>query len=97
METLLALPEGGEWIVLLVVVVLLFGANRLPELTRNTARALVELKKVTREAELDPKPQELAANERTEAVAPPADHAAPVGEHPAPATSPTTPQQPPSN
>ncbi|WP_432946585.1 twin-arginine translocase TatA/TatE family subunit [Kribbella sp. CA-253562] len=64
METLLALPEGGEWIVLLVVVVLLFGANRLPELTRNTARALIELKKVTREAEHAPTPQELPASER---------------------------------
>jgi sec-independent protein translocase protein TatA len=64
METLLALPEGGEWIVLLVVVVLLFGANRLPELTRNTARALIELKKVTRETEHAPTPQELTAEER---------------------------------
>ncbi|GAB3833023.1 twin-arginine translocase TatA/TatE family subunit [Kribbella italica] len=64
METLLALPEGGEWIVLLVVVVLLFGANRLPELTRNTARALVELKKITREAKLDPSPVEPTAEER---------------------------------
>lgn len=47
MVSLLALPEGGEWIVLLVIVVFLFGAKKLPELTRNTARALVEFKKVT--------------------------------------------------
>ncbi len=65
METLLALPEGGEWIVRLVVVVLLFGANRLPDLTRNTAKALIELKKVTREAKLDPAPQELPAEQRS--------------------------------
>ena len=69
METLLALPEGGEWIVLLIVVVLLFGANRLPELTRNTARALVELKKITREAEQPPIPPEPSAAERAEAAA----------------------------
>ena len=41
----LALPEGGEWIVILVIVVLLFGAKKLPELTRNTARAMKEFDK----------------------------------------------------
>jgi sec-independent protein translocase protein TatA len=41
----LALPEGGEWIVILVIVVLLFGAKKLPELTRNTARAMKEFEK----------------------------------------------------
>lgn len=46
MVSMLALPEGGEWIVLLVIVVLLFGAKKLPELTRNTAKALVEFKKI---------------------------------------------------
>ena len=47
MVPLLALPEGGEWIVLLVIVLLLFGSKKLPELTRNSARALVEFRKVT--------------------------------------------------
>lgn len=47
MVSMLALPEGGEWIVLLVIVVLLFGAKKLPELTRNTAKALVEFKKIS--------------------------------------------------
>ncbi|TDO47593.1 sec-independent protein translocase protein TatA [Kribbella sp. VKM Ac-2571] len=41
----LALPEGGEWIVILVIVVLLFGAKKLPELTRNAARAMKEFEK----------------------------------------------------
>jgi sec-independent protein translocase protein TatA len=45
----LALPEGGEWIVILVIVVLLFGAKKLPELTRNTARALKEFEKARHE------------------------------------------------
>ncbi len=45
MVSLLALPEGGEWIVILVIVVLLFGSKKLPELTRNAARALNEFKK----------------------------------------------------
>lgn len=51
MASLLALPEGGEWIILLVVVVFLFGANKLPDLTRNAAKALVEFRKVTAKGE----------------------------------------------
>jgi sec-independent protein translocase protein TatA len=45
MVPVLALPEGGEWIVILVIVVLLFGAKKLPELTRNAARAMKEFEK----------------------------------------------------
>ena len=56
MVSLLALPEGGEWVVILVIVVLLFGAKKLPELTKNAARAMVEFKKVTN-GEDDDKPQ----------------------------------------
>jgi sec-independent protein translocase protein TatA len=41
----LALPEGGEWIVILVIVVLLFGAKKLPELTKNAAKAMKEFEK----------------------------------------------------
>jgi len=51
----LALPEGGEWIVILVIVVLLFGAKKLPELTKNAARAMNEFKKV-QNGEDDEKP-----------------------------------------
>ena len=47
MASLLALPEGGEWIVLLVIVVLIFGANKLPDLTRNAAKALNEFRKLS--------------------------------------------------
>ena len=52
----LALPEGGEWIVILVIVVLLFGANKLPELTRNAARAMKEFDKA-RNGDDEPGPQ----------------------------------------
>ncbi|MFD7154715.1 twin-arginine translocase TatA/TatE family subunit [Kribbella sp. NPDC059898] len=45
MVPVLALPEGGEWIVILVIVVLLFGAKKLPELTRNAAKAMKEFEK----------------------------------------------------
>lgn len=59
---LLAMPEGGEWIVLLIIVVLLFGAGKLPELTRNTAHALVEFRKATG-SEPDDSPSPPAADE----------------------------------
>ena len=45
------MPAGGEWVVILIVVVLLFGANKLPELTRGAAQALKEFKKVQEEDE----------------------------------------------
>ncbi|MFI7064469.1 twin-arginine translocase TatA/TatE family subunit [Kribbella sp. NPDC050124] len=47
MVPLLELPQGGEWVVILIIVVLLFGAKKLPELSRNAARAMVEFKKAT--------------------------------------------------
>jgi sec-independent protein translocase protein TatA len=33
------MPGGWEWVILLVVVVLLFGAKRLPELARSVGRS----------------------------------------------------------
>jgi len=53
----LALPEGGEWIVILVIVVLLFGAKKLPELTRNTARAMKEFDKARHGDDDETRPQ----------------------------------------
>lgn len=34
------MPQGGEWLVILAIVVLLFGAAKLPELARGGGRAL---------------------------------------------------------
>jgi sec-independent protein translocase protein TatA len=55
----LELPQGGEWIVILVIVVLLFGAKKLPELSRNAARALNEFNKAR--SEDDEKPAQVTA------------------------------------
>ncbi|MEV6413129.1 twin-arginine translocase TatA/TatE family subunit [Kribbella sp. NPDC051718] len=57
MASLLALPEGGEWSVLLVIVVLIFGANKLPDLTRNVGKALVEFRKLSEKPDPQDKPQ----------------------------------------
>jgi sec-independent protein translocase protein TatA len=39
------MPGGSEWIVILVIVVLLFGAKKLPELGGSVGRSIKEFKK----------------------------------------------------
>ena len=43
------LPAGQEWIWILLVIVLLFGAKKLPELARGLGRSLGEFKKAKAE------------------------------------------------
>ena len=43
----------GELIIILVVVLLLFGAKRLPDLARGVAKSIHEFKKASREAETE--------------------------------------------
>ena len=50
----LQLPQGMEWVILIVVVVvLIFGARKIPELARSVGRASGEFKKGQREAALE--------------------------------------------
>ena len=50
----LQIPRGMEWVILvIVVVVLIFGARKIPELARSVGRASGEFKKGKREAELE--------------------------------------------
>ena len=67
MVPLLELPQGGEWIVILVIVVLLFGAKKLPELSRNAARAMNEFNKARNE-DTDPEVKAEAAGSRPESA-----------------------------
>lgn len=39
------LPNGMEWIILLVVILLLFGGKKIPELMRGVGRGVGELQK----------------------------------------------------
>ncbi|GAB3933477.1 hypothetical protein GCM10029976_040860 [Kribbella albertanoniae] len=50
----LEMPAGGEWVVIFIVVFLLFGAKRVPELTRSVAQAMKEFKKIQKEDETPP-------------------------------------------
>ena len=51
-ESLLAwgMPGGGELIIIFVIILLLFGAKRLPELARSLGQAKKEFQKATKEA-----------------------------------------------
>jgi sec-independent protein translocase protein TatA len=43
----------GEWLIILLVVLLLFGASRIPELMRSLGRGVREFKKGMKEIESD--------------------------------------------
>ena len=45
------MPGGSEWIVILIVLLLLFGAKRLPELAKGLGKSIREFKKATSEVE----------------------------------------------
>jgi sec-independent protein translocase protein TatA len=62
---------GPELLLILAVVLLLFGAKKLPELAKGLGRSVKEFKKATNEAEEDDAPKP---------VAPPTAAATPVAE-----------------
>lgn len=45
---LLGMPQGAEWIVILAIVILVFGAAKLPDLARSTGQALKIFKSETK-------------------------------------------------
>jgi len=54
------LPHGSEWLIILVLAVLFFGADKLPKLARGLGKSLGEFKKAKEEFE---KEVHAAANE----------------------------------
>jgi sec-independent protein translocase protein TatA len=63
------MPGGGELIIIgILVIVLLFGAAKVPQLARSFGQAMGEFKKAKREAELDLKKFEESATGEEEAV-----------------------------
>jgi sec-independent protein translocase protein TatA len=47
-------PVGLEWIIILVVIVLLFGAKKIPDLAKGLGEGLREFRKAQKEAEKEP-------------------------------------------
>lgn len=46
-------PQGWEWLIILAVVLLLFGARRLPELARSVGRSMKIFKSEVREGKAE--------------------------------------------
>lgn len=44
-QSMLGLPGGSEWIIIFVVVLLLFGGNKIPELLRGVGKGVGELQR----------------------------------------------------
>ncbi|MDA0196583.1 MAG: twin-arginine translocase TatA/TatE family subunit [Bacteroidetes bacterium] len=51
MQTVLAfgMPGGMEWVIIVLVIVLLFGAKKIPELAKGLGRGIREFKDATKE------------------------------------------------
>lgn len=47
------LPGGQEWLLIILVIFLLFGASKLPEVARSLGKSMGEFKKAQREAEME--------------------------------------------
>ena len=47
------LPGPQEWLIIILIILILFGASKLPEVARNLGRSVAEFKKAQREAELE--------------------------------------------
>ena len=50
---LLAIPGGMEWVLIAIVVLLLFGGKKIPELMKGLGRGIREFKKGKNEVEKD--------------------------------------------
>lgn len=70
---MIGMPQGAEWLIILAIVILVFGAAKLPELARGTGQALRIFKTETKglrdedekeKGEKAEKPAELTASEQ---------------------------------
>ena len=43
-ELLLSMPGGGEWIWILVIIIVFFGAKKIPDLARGLGKGMKEFK-----------------------------------------------------
>ena len=55
----MSLPGGWEWILIFLVVLLLFGAKRLPDLARGLGKGILEFRKAAKEVTKELKQDEI--------------------------------------
>ena len=69
---LVGMPQGLEWLVILAIVVLVFGAAKLPDLARSSGQALRIFKTETKGLITEDKktPEQLEIEQRNEAERP---------------------------
>lgn len=68
------LPQGFEWLIIAAIILLLFGAKRMPDAARGLGRSLRIFKAETKgltDSDDDPKPDAIAAPAVTPTIAPP--------------------------
>jgi sec-independent protein translocase protein TatA len=82
MYPLIGMPQGAEWLVILAIVVLVFGAAKLPDLARGTGQALRIFKAETKGLRDDD-------DDKDEVTPPPPVAPAPTELPPTPAPEPT--------
>jgi sec-independent protein translocase protein TatA len=41
---LLSMPGGGEWLIIAIIIILLFGARKIPDLARGLGKGMKEFK-----------------------------------------------------
>lgn len=68
LNPMIGMPQGAEWLVILAIVVLVFGAAKLPDLARGTGQALRIFKAETKGLRDD---EDDAKDQSTPPVAPP--------------------------
>ena len=63
----MGIPSGPELLLIVFVLVLLFGAKKIPELASGLGKGIREFKKATREAVEDEDPAKIQEGEKKEA------------------------------
>ncbi len=57
------LPVGGEWLIILAIVIILFGATKIPALAKSMGKSIKEFKKGVKEDDEDNKSEDTKKTE----------------------------------
>ena len=57
----MSLPGGSEWIIILLVVIIVFGAKKIPDLAKGLGQGIKEFKKAQKEIDTDAKQEKSAS------------------------------------